>query len=64
MSLFLLTCSLTECNAEKFVKKLFGGEKDAELALQRLDRLRLEEVRTTGAEILKVVYGLVQDLSK
>jgi len=46
------------------VKKLFGEEKDAEVVLQRLDRLTLDEARTTGAEILKVVYGLVQDLSK
>ena len=64
MSPFSLTYSLTQCNAETFVKQLFGGGKDAEVILQRLDRLTLDEARTTGAEILKVVYGLVQDMSK
>jgi hypothetical protein len=43
---------------------IFGGDKDAEAVLQRLDRLTLEQARTTAAEILKVVYGLVQDMSK
>ena len=46
------------------MKQLFGGGKDAEVVLQRLDRLTLDEARTTAAEILKVVYGLVQDMSK
>ena len=64
MSPLSLTCSLTQYNAEKIVKHLFGGEKDVEVVLQRLDRLTLDEARTTGAEILKVVYGLVQDMSK
>jgi hypothetical protein len=45
------------------VKKLFG-EKDVEAVLQRLDRLTQEEARITAAEILKVVCGLVQDMSK
>jgi len=53
----------TECNAEKFVKKIFG-ENDAEAVLRRLDRLSNDEARTTAGEILKVVYGLVQDMSK
>ena len=56
--------SLTQCNAEKFVKSLFGGEKGAEAVLQRIDRLTQDEARTTAAETLKVVYGLVQDLSE
>jgi len=64
VSPFSLTCSLTQCNAEKFVKKLFGGEKDAEVVLRRLDRLTHDEARMTAAEILKVVYGLIQDMSK
>jgi len=55
---------LTECNAEKFVKMLFGGGKDAEAVLQRLDRLTQDEARTTAAEILNVVHGLVQDMSE
>ena len=49
---------------EKFVKKLFGGDKDAEAILQRLDRLTQDEARTTAAEILKVVHCLVQDMSE
>jgi len=55
---------LTHCNAEKFVKTLFGGENDAEAVLQRLGRLTQEEARTTAAKILEVVYGLVQDMSE
>jgi hypothetical protein len=54
---------LTHCNAEKFVKALFG-ENDSEAVLQRLDRLTQEEARTTAAKILEVVYGLVQDMSE
>jgi hypothetical protein len=49
---------------EKFVKKLFGGDKDAEAILQRLDRLTQDEARATAAEILKIVHGLMQDISE
>jgi hypothetical protein len=49
--------------AAKFVKKLFG-EKDIEAVLQRLDRLTQDEARTTAAETLKIIYGLVQEMSK
>jgi hypothetical protein len=56
--------ALTQCDAEKFIKSLFGGERGAEAVLQRLDRLTQDEARTTAAETLKVVYGLVQDLSE
>ena len=45
------------------MKKIFG-ERDAETILRRLDRLSHNEARTTAAEILKVVYGLVRDMSK
>ena len=38
------------------------GEADIESVLQRLDRLTLEESRTTVAETLDVVYGLVNDM--
>jgi hypothetical protein len=51
----------TQCNAEKFVKKLFG-ENDVEAVLQRLDRLTQDEARTTAAQTLEVVYGLVQNM--
>jgi len=54
---------LTQCNAAKFLKKI-TGKKDAEAVLQRLVRLSQTEARTTAAEILKVVYGLAQDMSE
>lgn len=59
-----LTWFLTQRDAGKFVKKLFGEEKDAEAVLQRLDRLTQDEARTTAAETLKIIYGLVQDMSE
>jgi hypothetical protein len=31
--------------------------------LQRLDRLTLDEAHATGAQTLKIVYGLVQNMS-
>ncbi len=36
------------------------GEKDIEAAIQRLDRLTLDEGRATAAQTLEVVYGLVR----
>jgi hypothetical protein len=48
-------------NAEKFIKKLFG-ENEVEAVLQRLDRLTQDEARTTAAQTLEVVYGLVQNM--
>jgi len=57
-----VTSYLTQCNAEKFVKKLFG-ENGIEAVLQRLDRLTQEEARTTVAQTLEVVYGLAQDMT-
>ena len=62
MSPFLLTCDLTQRNAVKFVKRGFGG-KDVEAILQRLDRLTQDEARTTAAQSLEVIYGLVQNMS-
>jgi ribosomal 50S subunit-associated protein YjgA (DUF615 family) len=56
-----LTYCLTQRNAEKFVKKLFG-ENDVEAVLQRLDRLTQDEARTTAAQTLEVVYGLFQNM--
>ena len=43
---------------------IFGGNKRTKAVLQRLDRLTIKEDRTTATDILKVVYGLVQDMSK
>jgi hypothetical protein len=62
-SLFSLACYLIGCIAVKFVKKGFG-EKDFQAVLQRLDRLTRDEARTTAAETLKVVYGLVQNMKE
>ena len=47
--------------AEKYAKK-FLGEKDIESVLLRLDRLTLEESKTTVAQTLDVVYGLVNNM--
>ena len=52
---------LSQHSAEKFVKKLLG-ESDVEVVLQKLDRLTLEEARTTAAQSLEAVYGLVQNM--
>jgi len=45
----------------KLVKELLG-ENEVEAVLQRLDRLTLNEARTTAAQTLEVVYGLVQNI--
>ena len=54
MSSSWLVRHFTQGKTEKFVKKL-RGEKDIEAALQRLDRLTLDELRGTAAQTLKVV---------
>ena len=38
------------------------GENETEAVLQRLDRLNHEEARTTAAQTLEVVYGLVKNM--
>ena len=45
----------------KLVKKLLG-ENEVEVVLQRIDRLTLNEARTTAEQTLEVVYGLVQNM--
>ena len=45
----------------KLVKKLLG-ENEVEAVLQRLDRLTLDEARTTAEQALEVVYGLMQNM--
>ena len=62
MSPFSLTCCLTEHNVVKYVKKVFG-EKDVGAVMQRLDRLTQDEARTTAAQTLEVIYGLVKNMS-
>jgi hypothetical protein len=54
---------LTQGDAERFVRILFR-EKEGEAILRRLDRLSQNEARTTAAEVLKVIYGLVRDMSE
>ena len=61
MSSSSLICFTTQRNAEKFVKKLFG-ENEVDAILQRLDRLTQDEARTTAAQTLEVVYGLLQNM--
>jgi len=61
-TLALATRELKQGRSIKFVKKVFG-EKHVEAVLQRLDRLTQDEARTTAAQILEVVYGLVQNMS-
>jgi hypothetical protein len=63
VGLLSLMSDVTNCNAAKFVKKLLG-EKFVETVLQRLDRLTQDESRMAAAETLKVVYGLVQEMSE
>jgi len=45
----------------KLIKKLLG-ENEVEAVLQRLYRLTDDEARTTAAQTLEVVYGLVQNI--
>lgn len=47
--------------AEKYADRLLG-KKDIESVLQRLDRLTLEESKTTSAQTLDIVYGLVNNM--
>ena len=47
--------------AEKYAKKLLG-EKDVASVLLRLDKLTLEESKTTVTQTLDVVYGLVNNM--
>ena len=51
----------TQQNAEKLKMKVFGNN-DVEAVLHRLDRLTLDEALLTAAQILEVVYGLVENL--
>ncbi|KAH9983483.1 hypothetical protein BJV74DRAFT_618971 [Russula compacta] len=60
-TLALATTQIQQGRAKKFVKKFFG-EKDVEVVLQRLDRLTQDEARTTAAQTLEVVYGLMQNM--
>jgi len=52
---------MADRNAVKFMRKLLG-ENEVEAVLQRLDRLTQDEARTTAAQTLEVVHGLVQNM--
>ena len=55
------TFYVTQHHTVKFVKKFFK-EKDIEAVLERLDRLTQDEVRTTAAQTLAIIHGLVQNM--
>ena len=61
MSASLPKGDLTESDAVKLVKKILG-ENEVESVLQRLDRLTMDEARTTATQTLDVVHGLVQNM--
>ena len=48
-------------DAVKLVKKILG-EDGVKSVLQRLDRLTLDEARTTATQTLDVVHGLVRNM--
>ena len=52
---------LTQCDVERFGKKLLG-ENEIEVVLKRLNRLTLEEARMIATQTLEVVYGLVKNM--
>ena len=48
--------------AEKFAKKLLGGDSEVEDVLHRLDRLTQDEARMAVAQTLGVIHGLVKNM--
>jgi len=60
-TLGLATKELRRGRSIKFVKKVLG-EKEIEAVLHRLERLTVDEARTTAAQTLEVVHGLVQNM--
>ena len=55
---YSILCSVVQCAAEKFAKKLLG-ESEIEDVLQRLNQLTQEEAQVAVAETLGLVHGLV-----
>ena len=51
----------TDHGAVKLVKKILR-ENEVESVLQRLDRLTLDEARTTATQTLDVVHSLIQNM--
>ena len=62
MSPFSLMCYFTERKTVHFMKKVFQ-KMGVDTFLQRLDRRTEDEARTTAAQTLEVVYGLVQNMT-
>ena len=62
MSPYLTIDHLTQHIAVKLIKKLLG-DREVESVLHRLDRLTQDEARTTAAQTLEVVCGLVQNMT-
>ncbi|KAH9017078.1 hypothetical protein EDB84DRAFT_698611 [Lactarius hengduanensis] len=60
-TLALATQQVKQGRLKKFGMMLLG-ENETEAVLQRLDRLNHEEARTTAAQTLEVVYGLVKNM--
>ncbi|KAH9176596.1 hypothetical protein EDB89DRAFT_78705 [Lactarius sanguifluus] len=60
-TLALATHQVKQGRLKKFGMKLLG-ENETEAVLQRLDRLNHDEARTTAAQTLEVVYGLVKNM--
>jgi hypothetical protein len=63
-SKFILTFSggdKAQVAIERFAKKLLG-EREIEAVLERLDRLTVEESRTTATQTLNVVHSLVNNM--
>ena len=61
MSPSWLARRLAECNTEKFVKTA-RGENEIKAALETLDRLIDDEVRTTVAQTLQAVNKAEREL--
>lgn len=60
-TLSIATQQVKQGRLKKFGMKLLG-ENETEAVLQRLDRLKDEEARTTAAQTLEVVYALVKKM--
>ncbi|KAI0294552.1 hypothetical protein BC826DRAFT_316560 [Russula brevipes] len=61
-TLALATKQVKQKQPMKLVEKLLG-DNEGEAVLQRLDRLTQDEARTTAAQTLEVVYGLMQNMN-
>lgn len=57
----IYTLPVAQCATEQFIKK-FSEDREMEDALQKLDRLTQEDVRTAVAQTLGVVHGLVDNV--